>query len=191
MTYVRFIDKLNRYFTVFVGIAFGIMTLLIFLQIIARLLFTQFNILISIPWTEELARYLMIWSIFVGGAIATRNDRLVSLEFAVHKLPTSVGKAVKIGALIVTLIFFGYLILPSYDLALQGLNQTSPVLRIPMALVYASMPVGAILTIMNIIALFMDTRLNKQDIRHVSSEAKRKEIEEDMIDEDSQRRNRV
>lgn len=188
MAFLRWIDRLNHLFTVLLGLAFAVMTLSIFLQVLVRFVFTQFSLQISVPWTEEIARYLMIWSVFLGGAVAARKDRLIALEALVHSLPERLGQALKVGALLITIVFFTYLIVIGYDLAAnQGLKQTSPVLGIPMAAVYLAMPVGAIATILNILSLIIESRYTNKDIRFISVEEEKEEIEEEIEEQRSQR----
>jgi len=45
------------------------MTLIVFIQIVARILFEW-----SSPALEESARFIMIWSIFIGAVVTTRED---------------------------------------------------------------------------------------------------------------------
>lgn len=171
MGFVRLVDRLNRFAVISLSAAFAVMTLSIFLQVLVRFVFTAMDIRLSVPWTEELARYLMIWSVFIGGAVAVRTDKLIALEVLIHSLPASLGKALKTGAHLLTMVFFGYLLYLGFEFALnQGGRQTSPVMGIPMLAVYLSMPVGALLGALNLITLFIDVFLKKSDIRFVSME---------------------
>ncbi|MCM3759166.1 TRAP transporter small permease [Alkalihalobacillus oceani] len=171
MGFVRLVDRLNRFAVVSLSAAFIVMTLSIFLQVLVRFVFTAMNFQFSVPWTEELARYLMIWSVFIGGAVAVRTDKLIALEVLVHSLPDRLGKILKIGSHLLTMVFFGYLLYLGFEFALnQGERQTSPVMGIPMLAVYLSMPVGALLGALNLITLFTDVFLRKSDIRFVSME---------------------
>ncbi len=66
MFFLKVADKLNKLFEIALAVAFGLMTIFIFFQVLVRFVFTNFDINISVPWTEELSRYLMIWAVFVG-----------------------------------------------------------------------------------------------------------------------------
>jgi TRAP-type C4-dicarboxylate transport system permease small subunit len=48
------------------------MTLVVVLGIVAR-----YILLISIPWTEEMARYFMIWTAFMAFGLAYRRRELI------------------------------------------------------------------------------------------------------------------
>jgi hypothetical protein len=43
------------------------------------------------PWTEELARYTLIWMVFLGAAVGVRHSRLIALEFGVRKPARAAG----------------------------------------------------------------------------------------------------
>lgn len=63
------------------------MTLIIFAQVVLRFFARGF------PWAEELARYLMIWSGFLGASIATRQRRHLKVDLLTRFLPEGRAKA--------------------------------------------------------------------------------------------------
>lgn len=181
MTYLRWLDKLNRLAGVFLGVAFGLMTILIFLQVLVRFVFTNFGLNISFPWTEEISRYLMIWVVFVGAAVAMQKDNMIQLEAFVNMLPITFGKVVKIASLLITAVFFSYLIFISYEQVIDGMNQTSPVMGVPMAYAFASILMGSVLMLLNILGLLVESYVTKKDIRYMST-PEIEEIMENQID---------
>ncbi len=50
------------------------MTVIVFVQIIARIFFEW-----SSPALEESARFIMIWSIFIGAVVTTREDSHIKM----------------------------------------------------------------------------------------------------------------
>lgn len=176
MTYLRWLDKLNKLAGVFLGMAFALMTVLIFLQVLVRFVFTNFGLNISFPWTEELSRYLMIWLVFVGAAVAMRKDNMIQLEAFVNMLPVALGKVMKTTSLIVTAVFFTYLIFISFEQVVDGVDQTSPVMGVPMSYAFTSILFGSILMVLNIIGLLIESFVKKKDIRYMSTP----EVEEFM-----------
>lgn len=172
MFFVKWVDRLNKWLMVLLGVAFAIMSFVFFINIIARFAFTAIDIHIPVPWSQEIARYIMVWSVFVGSAVAARRDQLISVDLLIEVLPASVGKAIKISALLLTIVFFIYLTVIGYGMAFdQGLRQTSPNMGFPMIVVYISMLVGSIIAVINIVTLLLDSLLTKKDIRFVSVEA--------------------
>jgi TRAP-type transport system small permease protein len=63
-----------------------------FLQVIARYLFQ-----VSTPWSEELARLLFVWGVFLGAAVGVRRDLHTRVDFLFRKLPPSLSARVRTG----------------------------------------------------------------------------------------------
>jgi len=164
MVFLRWIDWVNNFLKLLIGIALGIMTLLVFLQVIVRFVLPSIGIFISVPWTEELSRFLMIWLVFIGGAVATRYSKLLAVDVLVTTIPVLPGKIVKIIAHTLSLVFYVCIFKIGLNWAFYGLTETAPVMGFLMIYIYSAMAVGAGLMILNTIALFIDTWINNKDI---------------------------
>lgn len=164
---IRIVDKANRGLEVLVGLALAAMTFLIFLQVLVRFVFAKLDIQFSVPWTEELSRYLMIWAIFIGAAIVARRADALAVEALVQAVPPTAGRAIKFCAHVLSLVFYASIFMVGLQWAEFGKSETAPVLGIPMLWVYASMSVGAALTIVNALVLLLETVLEKKDILEV------------------------
>lgn len=132
---------------------------LIFLQVVMRYVFSN-----SLSWSEELARYIFLWQIWLGASFAVKKHRHLRIELFVDKLK---GHKKQLFELVVLLIWFGF----SIFLALKGSEltimlfkrgQVSPAMQIPMGYAYASVPVGCALMgirlLGEMVALFKTTR---------------------------------
>jgi TRAP-type C4-dicarboxylate transport system permease small subunit len=161
------VDRLNLLLTYAIGLLLAVMTAAVFTQVMVRFVLTTVGINISAAWTEELARYALIWIVFIGAGIGCRRRQLISLEFVVRALPPLPGQGLVHLGLLLCLGFFGLLI--SVGLAFMELGEveTSPVMQIPKAWVYAAMPAGAALMILNTAALMAETLMDRRDIRTV------------------------
>ncbi|WP_167577421.1 TRAP transporter small permease [Ammoniphilus sp. YIM 78166] len=168
---------MNKVLEALVGIALMAMTLSVAIQILVRFVFTKFDINLSVPWTEELARYLMVWALFIGAAIIARRADSLAVEALVNLVPSRIGRIIKAAALLITLVFYGYIIVVGLEVAEFGLTETSMAMGVPMVFVYSSMSIGAVLTIINLIAFMLDIYINKKDILHVIDE----EITDDQL----------
>jgi len=144
------VDKLNLVLRWAVGAMLFTMVVIVFLQILARFALPKMGIVISVPWTEELARYLMIWCIFLGAAAATRSGDLIAMDTLVTSLSAEHGWKVKLFAYIVTMAFFVFLIVIGVRWMGFGFMEYSTVMNLPMYVVYLAMPVGGTLAVINI-----------------------------------------
>lgn len=165
---MRLLHNINRLADLAAAVFLAVATLAVALQVSVRFLLDNFDVMISAPWTEEICRYSMIWAIFLGAAVLCREGRLIAVDVLLHKLPVRSALAVDCAAMAVAAVFFvsfGYL---GFDMARDGLRETSPVLQIPMAFVYAAVPVGSALSIVNILALTKD-RIVHPGARHATA----------------------
>ncbi len=161
------VDRLNIVLTFGIGLLLAVMTAAVFTQVMVRFVLTAGGINLSAAWTEEVARYVLIWIVFIGAGIGCRKRQLISLEFVVRALPAVPGQALVYLGLLICLGFFGLLISVGMAFVDLGAVESSPVMQIPKAWVYAAMPAGAALMILNSAALVAETVMQRRDIRLV------------------------
>ena len=120
---------------VFAGMAalIGVITL----QIVSRVLFT------AVGWTEEVARFLLVWITFLAGTLAFQRGRHIAVTFVVDALPGRLRQIARIAALLVVLAFMITLIVIGYRYMQVQSFQKSASLRLSMTYVYAVMPICA------------------------------------------------
>lgn len=120
--------------------AFILMVAMVFLQVLNR------NIL-QIPtldWTEELARYSMVWMALFGTQIGLRQGKQMSVEFFTSRFSERVIKYIDFFADFCCFAFALVAFLYSFKVLRVQYNsgQTSAALEIPMVYMYASVTVS-------------------------------------------------
>lgn len=168
--FVLLMDRVTAILTMVCGMALGLMVLSVAIGVLVRFVFTHTSYNISIPWTEEVSRYLMIWTVFLGGAVAARSGKLIGVEFVVQALPVLPGRAVKYTALALSIVFYVLLSVVGWQWVKFGLTQTSPVLEVPMTVVNLAMLVGGFVMALNTVALILDSRHSGKDIRNATED---------------------
>ena len=101
-------------------------------------------------FTDELARYLMIWLGILGTAYVSGQNAHVAIDFLPNKLDVKkqrqlkhlANMAIMLFAIFVLLIGGLRLVFLTYIL-----EQFSPSLKLPMALVYAVIPISGLLVV--------------------------------------------
>lgn len=166
--FVTAMDRVNAVATVLVAALLAIVAIAVMGQVTVRFVLTAFGINLSAPWTEEIARYTLIWMVFLGAAIGVRHARMIALEFGVRKLPKGIGVPIRYAVMIMSMAFFGLLFWVGMDFLELGRSERSPVLGITRDYVYWAMPVGMVLMILNSLALIAETILEGRDIRFAS-----------------------
>lgn len=110
-----------------------------------------------LPWGEEAARYLMIWFVFWGCALAAKGENHLGVEAFINMLPKA-GKCVAIKIMYAIAAFlFGVLFVLSCQMFLQYMStgQVSTMLRIPMNIVYCCVPLDLLISTWHYIVHFV------------------------------------
>lgn len=91
-----------------------IMVLLVWYQIIGR------NLNITVTWTDEMCRYIMIIFTFFGAALAINTDEHIRIQIIKDRLSKPVQLALDIIESILTAVFLGFCIYGAYSMAKQS-----------------------------------------------------------------------
>jgi len=116
----------------------------------------------SPEWTEEAARFLLIWTIMIGSMVALRRGS----HFAVDMLPRlqpGVALVLDIVTHAIVLVFAAFLLRHGVDFALFARHQTSEIADWPLWIVYVAWPVtGAVWCLFTVEALWRRWRHRKE-----------------------------
>lgn len=138
----KFIKNLERIQEVLLVSLLIIMCMVIFLATVGR-----FTKLFTIVWAEELARYFMIWIIFLGIGVAGKKGEHFSVEVLDMLLPKKSLKVVNIIKVVLVVVF--NLVASVWAIKIiryQVLTkQITPTLHWPMWVMYLAIPVGLLL----------------------------------------------
>ncbi|MBP1777973.1 MAG: tripartite ATP-independent periplasmic transporter, DctQ component family protein [candidate division NC10 bacterium] len=94
---------------------------------------------------DEVVELLMAWMTFLGAAILWGEGSLYRVDVLTSQLSPRAGRVVRMGVLLVSLVFAVVLTLEGWRVAVLS-AETTPFLRFPKSIAYASMPVaGAIM----------------------------------------------
>lgn len=125
----------------------AVMSVIVMLQI-----FFRFVVHVPFPWSEELARYLMIWMGMLGAFVALREGRHIGVSLFVERLPEALGCKVMMFVQVATIVFLAIVARQGFSLAIFNSTQLSPAMQIPMVFPYMAIPVGTTLMILELVA---------------------------------------
>jgi TRAP-type C4-dicarboxylate transport system permease small subunit len=151
----RFFDLVDRMVKFICMCLFGAMTIIIFIQIVGR-----YVLPIPYSWTEELARYLMIWGAFIGACSLIRTGENISVDFFIEKLPVKLKN--RINDVIEIIIFFLIAYVLKIALAILprlGFQQISQALEIPMFWAYLGLLIGLGLVVLQLLGMILKNAL--------------------------------
>jgi C4-dicarboxylate transporter DctQ subunit len=123
-------------------------TFLLFYNVVLRYLFHS-----GIAWAEEITRYTLLWTVFVGAGVLAREGSHVSMEAFFNIWPE---KLQRIGwlaintfciATIGVILYFG---IGMVRMVIET-GQTSEAAFVPMWIIYGAFPVGSVLMILGYI----------------------------------------
>ena len=123
------------------------MTIIILIQI-----FFRFVIYRPVPWSEEAARYLMIWLGMLGSVVALRKGRHIGVTALVDVLPPRVSRVLVYAVRLSMIGFLGIIGWEGVQLAIFNYPQLSAAMEITMMIPYMAIPVGAIMMIVDLVA---------------------------------------
>lgn len=104
----------------------------------------------SLTWSDEVARYSMIWLTFLGSGLALREGAHAAITNAQDALPTQGQLVLRAIILAILFAFFAFMVWVGIDYMNRMAVQKSAALRVPMKWIYAAMPVGFALMILHL-----------------------------------------
>jgi TRAP-type C4-dicarboxylate transport system permease small subunit len=107
--------------------------------------FGRYLIDLPVTWSEELARYLMIWAALLAISCGVARREHVAVTALIDKLPQQTRRL--LGAAIDTLAFafFAFLGYFGIDMTVQGATQYATIFEMTMWLPFAAVPVSSAL----------------------------------------------
>lgn len=132
----------------------GLLLIAVFGMIIFQV-FTRYVLGIPLPWSEEVARLLVVWLTFVGaGFVASRNAHIAVDILAVY-LPKKLATATQIFAMLLVAAASAYMVWAALALMLLTGPLTMTATSLPMPLLYGAVLVGYLMilghTLLNIV----------------------------------------
>lgn len=113
------------------------MTIIILVQVFFRYVLNN-----SLPWSEELARYLMVWMTFLTLPVVSRLQQHAALEIILGNISVYASSLLKLVLYVIIGIVIYYAFDRSYDFAMKGTRTLSAALPITKAWSYTALPVG-------------------------------------------------
>jgi TRAP-type C4-dicarboxylate transport system permease small subunit len=121
-------------------VIFWALAFIVFLQF-----FTRYVLNDSLAWTEEIARYGLMWVTFIGGIMVTRRNSHIAVELLSNLMKPGLARAVLLA--FVDIVKLGFLALLAYfslTITERMQFQWMTVFELPMSYVYAGVAAGCI-----------------------------------------------
>ena len=140
------------------GAGMAIITILVALQVIFRYVIGN-----SLSWSEEFARYVEVWVVYLGSAYAFGKGQHISMDILHHILPVKgIWILDKINSCL-CLFFACFCLVYSYKFMVTERSQLMASVRVPKNVAYAALFVGMILMIFYSLVVIFKTSAPEED----------------------------
>lgn len=130
-------DRVNRaveWLLLAIGVAFS---LILFAQVVARYMGH------SLSWSEEVGRYLLVATSFLGATVAYKRAEFIGLAGFGARFGRHVERAIVRMLQLLTLACFGLVTWYGVGYTLKAWDQTSSAVQMPMSLPISVLPIAA------------------------------------------------
>lgn len=160
----------NRFEEGFLIATLVLMVALIFGQVVGRYVFQS-----APSWTEELARYIHIFQVWIGAGYAVKIREHISVTAFVGMFTGTPRKIMDIASTLVWFILIVLIAIFGTQLVTATLQygQVSPAIQIPFWIVYLAVPLGALSMAVRLIQQLIE--ISKKDYSNIREEEKAQE----------------
>ncbi len=139
----RLVDAIFKVLSGFAIVLFTLLFVVVMTQIILRYLFNS-----PLVWSDEFAQYAFIWLCFIGWLMASRNNQHIVITTVIGKVPESSRKVMLLLIEIAAIVFSCVMLYEGYAITLRNVTVSTASLFFPFAVVYAIVPVFAVVAIL-------------------------------------------
>ena len=104
--------------------------------------FTRYALNDSAAWTEEISRYLLIATVYVGIAAATRRTRHIHVDFLYRLIPAKAGRALSTVIDAGRIVFFAVAVVLTIQMMTRMTYMKMTIIELPMNIVFAVCAAG-------------------------------------------------
>lgn len=152
-TFRKLLDLLQSITEYLLFAMIAVMVVVVFAQV-----FCRFVLRASLPWSEELSRYVMVWISMLGASIGIRRKGHVGVEAIVMMLPGGLRKLASMVTTLIACCFFTGMIIFGVRICGIVAAQESPAMEISMAIPYGALVAGGLLMLLYSVEELVNTR---------------------------------
>ena len=150
----RILDRMSRGLNTAVEALIAVVTGLM-VAIVAAQVFARYVLNHSLFWSEELARYLLVWLAVLGATAGYRRGLHPALDLFQGRLGPAATRALRVSTGLICLFFFVLLIYYGASFAYFVRAQITPALQLPKWIVMSILPLGGAIFSVHAAALLL------------------------------------
>ena len=124
--------------------------------IVAVQVFCRYVLNHSLFWSEELARYLLVWLTFLGASVAYYRNVHPGIDVIYARMPNSIQKITAITVHLVSMTLFGIMIIFGAKFSYFVRLQISPALNLPKWLIFTIIPISGLILMLHSLTFFLN-----------------------------------
>ena len=142
----RIVEAVDRLGRIIITAGIAIIACIMLAQIFFRYVLND-----SLEWSEELAIYTLIWTVFVGAFMLIRNWEHITITVFINMLPFRARAIMFIVAKCLCMVFIGLAVYYGFEMVLQSAHRNSPSMGFSTRWVKLAIPVSAVLMVVFIV----------------------------------------
>jgi TRAP-type C4-dicarboxylate transport system permease small subunit len=115
----------------------------------------------SLFWSEELARYFLVWLTFLGASVAYRRKVHPGIDVIHRRMSPSKRKFCIMTVYIISMILFGVMVFFGLKFAYFVRLQISPALYLPKWVLFSIIPISGLILMVHGLAFLLDEIMGK------------------------------
>ena len=140
-------DMINRCTEVAVFIIISAMAVDVLIEVVFR-----YVLLFPLFWTEEFARYCLVWSSLLAAAIALKRGQHIAVTFVAERFPKRIRAMACLAGDIFVATMLTVILWGGIYLVILTRHQLSPAMRLPMSLPYMAIPAGSAVMLLHVLS---------------------------------------
>jgi TRAP-type C4-dicarboxylate transport system permease small subunit len=144
----RTVNKWVEYLLFGIGLSMSV--------IVAVQVFSRYVLNHSLFWSEELARYLLVWLTFLGASVAYYRSVHPGIDVIYARLPSPVRRVTAVMVHLLSMLLFGIMVVFGIKFAYFIRQQISPALNLPKWLVFTIIPISGSVLLLHGLMFLLD-----------------------------------
>lgn len=145
--------RLRKLYTLIVEVIVSLLLITMILSLTYGILSRNFSLLPLVIWTEELARFCMIFMVFIVAGLSVRHGMHLGVDLLVNKLPKKWNRIVTSLTNVTIMIVLSIVALETFNYAQVAGFRSSHAMKIPMSIPYMIIAVGLFFIIVELLVL--------------------------------------
>ena len=141
-----FSARLNRWIELLCATILAVLVLNVGIGVFGR-----YVVDLPVTWTEELARYLMIWAALLAVSCGVSRREHVAVTALLGRFSKKIQRWIGLAIDVLAFAFFAFLCFFGIDMTRQGSSQFATIFEMSMALPFAAVPVASALSCIQLV----------------------------------------